>query len=99
MAIYNKFTGNTTDTELIVKNSGTSGNIRKILIACTHDTVDLIIDRLYLDDATNEYDIISNVKIPVGTTLVLEDNLSFSSSEFDLKITTTNSSNCSIIIK
>ncbi len=99
MAIYKNFTGNTTNTDLITKDGSKAGAISKISIACTHDSTDLIVDRLYIDDGSTEYDIIANVKIPVGVTLVLEDNLSFSSSVFGLKITTTNASNCSIIIK
>tara|TARA_R100000005_G_C4899825_1_gene142536 strand:- start:32 stop:340 length:309 start_codon:yes stop_codon:yes gene_type:complete len=102
MAVYKNFTGNTpgTDPSLISKGAlSSAGSISKISIACTHDSVDLIVDRLYIDNGTEEFDIIANVKVPVGTTLILKDVLSFDASIFDLKIKTTNSSNCSIIIK
>ena len=98
MAIYKKFTGDQ-DNEDLLKKHLNSGNISQIAIACIHDTVDLIVDRLYIDDGTTEYDIIANVRIPVGVTLVLDHDLSYSSKLFDLRITTTNSSNCTVIIK
>ena len=98
MAVYKNFTGDSGTVDLLKKHLN-SGNISQIAITCTHNTVDLIVDRLYIDDGTTEYDIIANVKIPVGATLVLDHNVSYSSKLFDLKITTTNASNCTIIIK
>jgi hypothetical protein len=97
MAIFKNFTGNTTNTKLIRKHIDKK-SVSKIQITCTHDTVDLIVDRLYLDNDTTEYDIIANVKIPVGASLVV-DLPPYGYKTFDLKLTTTNSSNCTIIIK
>jgi hypothetical protein len=97
MARYKNFTGNTTDTILLRKYVDKI-HVSRISIACKHDTVDLIVDRLYLDDGTTEYDIIANVKVPVGATLVLDNNITYDYKVFDLKITTTNASNCTIII-
>ena len=97
MAIFKKFTGNTTDTTIVRKNID-KRTVSRVYIACTHDTVDLIVDRLYVDDGTTEYDIIANVKIPVGAALDVPIP-AFSYRNQDLKITTTNSSNCTVIIK
>ena len=96
MAIYKNFTGNTTNT-ILVREHIDKITVSKVHIACTHDTVDLIVDRLYLDNETTEYDIIANVKIPVGATLVINIP-SYNYKVFNLKITTTNASNCTIII-
>ena len=96
MAKYKNFTGNTSNTVLLAKHINiVADNV--IRITCTHDSTDLIVDRLYLDDGTNEYDIIANVKVPVGTSLLL-DEIPFDYRLFDLKITTTNASNCTIMI-
>ena len=96
MAILKKITGNTTDT--IIARKHVDKKVIAIYIACTHDTVDLIVDRLYLDDGSNEYDIIANVKIPVGAALDTSIPL-YNHRIHDLKLTTTNSSNCTIIIR
>ncbi len=96
MAIYKNFTGNTTDTTLVRKHVDKL-TVSKVRVACTHDSTDLIVDRLYIDNGT-EYDIIANVKIPVGAALEVSVP-HYNYRTFDLKITTTNSSNCTIILK
>ena len=96
MAKYKNFTGNTSNTVLLAKHINIVA-VNVIRITCTHDSTDLIVDRLYLDDGTNEYDIIANVKVPVCTSLLL-DEIPFDYRLFDLKITTTNASNCTIMI-
>ena len=72
---------------VITKGSGVSGNIKKILIANenTSNAVDITVD---LHDGTNTYTIIKEVEIPVKTSLVLSDNISFDSNAFSLRITT-----------
>tara|TARA_B100000902_G_scaffold86292_1_gene90462 strand:+ start:167 stop:460 length:294 start_codon:yes stop_codon:yes gene_type:complete len=97
MAIIKKFTGNTTDTDIVRKHID-KRTVSKVYIACTHDTVDLIVDRLYLDNGTTEYDIIANVKVPVGAAVDIPIPM-FNYRVYDLKVTTTNSSNCTIIIR
>ena len=82
MAIYKNISSATTET-LIAKNGSVSGNISKINIA-NHDNSDLVIVKLYLYDGTNTYTITENT-IPPLVTLVLDDNLSFDKSIFDLK--------------
>lgn len=72
---------------VITKGSGVSGNIKKILIANenTSNAVDITVD---LNDGTNTFTIIKEVEIPVKTSLVLSDNVSFDSNVFSLRITT-----------
>ena len=89
MAILKKFTGNTTNTTIVRKYVDKRSGL-KVYISCTHDTVDLIVDRLYLDDGTTEYDIIANVKVPVGAAADIPIPM-FNYRVYDLKITTTNS--------
>tara|TARA_R110002020_G_C15883293_1_gene739320 strand:- start:69 stop:380 length:312 start_codon:yes stop_codon:yes gene_type:complete len=72
---------------VITKGSGVSGNIKKILIANenTSNAVDITVD---LYDGTSTFTIIKEVEIPVKTSLVLSDNVSFDSNVFSLRITT-----------
>tara|TARA_Y100000385_G_C12962569_1_gene580428 strand:- start:784 stop:1074 length:291 start_codon:yes stop_codon:yes gene_type:complete len=95
MAIYKNISSVTTET-LIAKNSSVSGNISKINIA-NHDNSDLVIVKLYLYDGTNTYTITENT-IPPLVTLVLDDNLSFDKSIFDLKIDTSTTAEITVII-
>ena len=95
MAIYKNISSATTET-LIAKNSSVSGNISKINIA-NHDNSDLVIVKLYLYDGTNTYTITENT-IPPLVTLVLDDNLSFDKSIFDLKIDTSTTAEITVII-
>ena len=96
MAIYKNISSATTET-LIAKNGSVSGNISKINIA-NHDNSDLVIVKLYLYDGTNTYTITENT-IPPLVTLVLDDNLSFDKSIFDLKIDTSTTAEITVIIK
>jgi len=96
MAILKQITGNLTDEVIARKYVDIS--VSKVRITCRHDSTALIVDRLYLDDGTTEYDIIANVTIPVGA--VLEVSVpAYNYKVHDLKITTTNSSNCTLIIR
>jgi|TARA_R100000664_G_scaffold22644_1_gene32129 hypothetical protein len=88
--IYKQIDNNTGSAEtvtLITKGSGTSGNIKKILIANenTSNAVNVTID---LNDGTNTFTIIKEVEIPVKSSLVLSDNIDFDSNIFNLRITT-----------
>ena len=98
MAKYKNFTGNTSNTVLLAKHINIVA-VNVIRITCTHDSTDLIVDILYLDDGTNEYDIIHDLKIPLGATLILDQKFNFNYEKFDLKIKTSGSSNCSILIE
>ena len=96
MAIYRNISSIATTT-LITKGKSISGNIRKITIA-NHDNSDLVIIKLYLYDGTNTYTI-TETTIPALTTLVLNDNLSFDSARYNLKIDTSTTAEITIIIK
>jgi len=99
MSIYKNYTSAATNENLIVKGANISGRISKILIANvnTSNAVNVTID---LNDGTNTYTIIKEVEIPVKSTLVLSDNLSFDSSIYNLRITTSGTSpNVTVIIK
>ena len=99
MAIHkNIVTGTTTD--LIARQGAVSGNIRNITIANVDGhTADNVC--VFLEDATtststnagnNKFYFIKDVDIPMGTTLVLNDNLSFDSTKYNLRIITQNAS-------
>jgi len=105
-----KFTGNTTDTDLLSTSSKITNDgsifVNQILITNTHDSNALTVDRLYIDDTDREYDIIANVKIPVGASLLLDDDIVSTGidfikqkSKFTLKLTTTGSADCALIIR
>ena len=72
--------------------------VKSITITCTHASNNLVIDRLYLDNGTNEFDILHDVKVPLGATLLLDEGFNYDFKNFDLKIETSGSSSCSIII-
>ena len=60
------------------------------MVANTSSTIEPIVI-LFIYDGTNTYTFI-RTSIPTGATLLLNDNLSFDSSLYDLKITTYHSS-------
>ena len=95
MAIYKNISSATTET-LITKGTG-KGAIRKITIS-NHDNTDSVIVKLYLYDGSNTYTITENT-IPALTTLVLEDNLSFDSKIYNLKIDTSTTAEITVIVK
>jgi|TARA_R100001443_G_scaffold98506_1_gene105531 hypothetical protein len=99
MAIYKNISSATTET-LITKGGITSGAISRITIA-NHDNSDLVIVKLYLHDGAGSPTIytITEVTIPPLATLVLDDNLSFDSSKYNLKIDTSTTAEITVIIK
>tara|TARA_R100000152_G_C6618607_1_gene70072 strand:+ start:248 stop:583 length:336 start_codon:yes stop_codon:yes gene_type:complete len=97
MAKYFKYTTDSADQVLIAKistrgsiASGTRvdnpGKINSILITNGHATQYNIVE-LYLDDDTAHYQIIKT-KIPAMTSLLLDRDLSYDGSKYDLKFTT-----------
>jgi hypothetical protein len=98
-AIYTNITTGTTTT-LIAKNSGVRGPIKKIMIANvdghTADNVCVFVEDTVASTSTdagnNKYHFIKDVDIPVGTTLVLDDNVDFSIGKYNLRIVTQNAS-------
>ena len=101
MAKIQNITTSPTETTLVARNGSVRGSrIRSIRIANFSDHADGATVNLFLEDASDvDFYIIKNVTIPKGVTLVLTDNISFNSSIYDLRLTTTGSANCDIIIK
>ena len=105
MAKYIKHNG--APAVLINKNeSQRTGNISKISICNENPSQhgDTLVT-IYLHDGNtaNDINIIKNLSLPPGVTLILEDNLSFNINIYSLKINTvhagTGSVSLSIIIK
>ena len=101
MAIYKNISASgTTHTTLITKDGIRGGAIKKVTIANTSSSIEPIII-LFIYDGTNTYTF-TRTSIPIGATLILNDNLAFDSSIYDLKITTYHGSgtvDLTIIIK
>ena len=85
--IYKRFAGAASNQALITKGAGISGNISKILIANEDSAITKV--TVDLHDGTNTFVIIKQIEIPVSSSLVLSDNISFDSDVFSLRITTT----------
>ena len=111
MAQYTNITTGTTTT-LIAKNGNDSSVINKITIANVDghqaDNVCLFLEDETASTSTDagnvKYYFVKDVDIPVGTTLVLEDNLGFDKNVYALRILTNSDSgggapSLSIIIK
>tara|TARA_B100000424_G_scaffold193682_1_gene151143 strand:+ start:428 stop:730 length:303 start_codon:yes stop_codon:yes gene_type:complete len=97
--IYKRFAGAASNQSLITKGSGVSGNIRKILIANEDSAITKV--TIDLHDGSTTFVIIKEVEIPVSSSLVLSDNVSFDSNIFSLRITTsgTGTPTVTVIIK
>ena len=99
MAQYTNITTGTTTT-LITKNGNDSSVINKITIANVDghqaDNVCLFLEDETASTSTNagnvKYYFFKDVDIPYGTSLVLEDNLSFNKREYHLRMVTQNAS-------
>ena len=105
MAKHINITTSPTTTTLVTKNGATGntfgGNINKITIANFSDHADGATVNLFLQNASAaDFYFIKNVVIPKGVTLVLNDNLSFDSSVYSLKLLNTGTSPAlTVIIK
>ena len=87
MAIYTAITSATTTT-LITKGANVTGRISKITI-CNNSTNPATSISVHLWTGSGGdpvHPFVHNVTIPSGATLVLEDNLSFDSSVYNLRI-------------
>jgi len=76
---------------LIGKGSLISGNISKIIISNNSDNPATIIIDLF-DGGSTVFYICKNVVIPKGVVLVLDNDLAFSSTRFNLRIYNTGTS-------
>jgi len=102
MAIYKNISavsgiGGGAAVTLITKAASRSGNINKVTIA-NHDDSDSVVIKLFITDGSSEF-VITETTIPPRVTLVLDDNLTFDSSIFDLKIATNSDAEITVIIK
>ena len=97
MAIYKNISSPTTTT-LITKDSGVGGGIQKITIAnkATATSNEILLE---LHDGSSTSHTILRTDMPPKTTLVLDDNLSFNSSVYNLRITTNSAADITVIIK
>ena len=80
-ALYKNITSGTVTT-LIEKGGVSNSDIYKIIISSSTST----------DAGNTKYYFIKDVDIPVGATLVLDDNLGFNKTTYNLRITTQNAS-------
>ena len=88
MALIYKAITSATTTTLITKNRNVNGDINKILICNNSDNAATGISVHLWSGVGGEpvHPFIHNVTIPSGTTLVLDDNLAFDGSKFNLRI-------------
>ena len=101
MAIYKAITSATTTT-LIAKDTHKSGAIKKITICNNSANAATGISVHFWNGVGGQpvHPIIHNVTIPSGATLVLEDNLSFNKSIYNLKVVNAGTSpDITVIIK
>ena len=101
MRIYTNVTSSPATTTLIAKSDKVVGRINKITIANFSDDANGATVNLFLQNAAAvDYYFCKNVNIPKGATLVLDDNLSFDGSVYDLKMYSTGTSPAlTVIIK
>ena len=101
MVLYKAITSATTTT-LITKNHKSNGEINKISICNNSDNAATSISVHLWSGVGGEpvHPFIHNVTIPSGATLILDDNLSFDGSKFNLRISNAGTSpDLTIIIK
>ena len=99
MAIYKEI-GSTGITTLITKNSTIVGSIRKITISNNSASNAAVVSLQLWDGTSVGHNIIGNLTIPAGVTLVLNDNLSFEVRDWNLRMEVSGTSPVlSIIIK
>jgi hypothetical protein len=87
-----------TTTTLITKGGGVNGSISKITIA-NHDDSDSNTVQLHLYDGSSVTYVIVETIIPARATLVLEDNVSFNSGLYNLRLVTSSTADTTVIIK
>jgi len=98
MAIYKNITSATTTT-LITKGGDVTKRVSKILISnnSSSDATGIVVN---LYDGTNVFYLIRDVVIPSKVSLVLEDNVSFDTKKFNLRISNAGTNpNLTVIIK
>ena len=90
MATYTNITTSPATTTLITRGGTVSGRVKKITIANFSDnTADATVNLFLNDGSATDLYFCKNVAIPKGVTLVLDDNISFDSSVYNLKMLST----------
>lgn len=90
MAIYKNITTSGSATTLIDSGRNYSGAISKISIS--NNSANAATIDIYYYDGTNVFYIVKDIVIPNGVALVLDDNVSFNSAKFKLRIYNTGAS-------
>lgn len=80
-----KYINTTVETTELIPKIKDRGSISNVSISNLVTTDQAEVD-LYLDDGTDQFYIVSRVKIPIGATLLLDSNLAFDSSIYSLNI-------------
>ena len=96
--VYKNITTETTTT-LMTKGSSNSGLVSKILISnnSSSDATGVCVD---LYDGTNVFYFIRDIVIPSKVSLVLEDNITFDTKKYNLRISNAGTNpNLTVIIK
>tara|TARA_R100000734_G_scaffold2379_1_gene2440 strand:- start:424 stop:738 length:315 start_codon:yes stop_codon:yes gene_type:complete len=89
--------GSGSPVTLITKGGNRSGIIRSITIA-NHDDTDSNVIKLFLTDDSSDFTIVETT-IPPRVSLFLDNDLSFDSSIYSLKIATSTTADTTVIIK
>tara|TARA_R100001129_G_scaffold105607_1_gene72205 strand:- start:209 stop:505 length:297 start_codon:yes stop_codon:yes gene_type:complete len=98
MAIYKNITTETTTT-LMTKGGDVTKRVSKILIS-NNSSSDATGITVNLYDGTNVFYLIRDIVIPSKVSLVLEDNVSFDTKKFNLRISNAGTNpNLTVIIK
>ena len=96
-AIHKNISGDVTNSVLV--RSGVDFKISEISIVNTHGSNNCIVS-LFINDGSTDFYIIKNLRLPIGTTLVLDnENVNVNCRLNSIKLTTTGSSSLTIIIK
>jgi hypothetical protein len=77
---------------------GNPGSISKVMIT-NHDDSDTNIIQLHLFDGSSTTYVINETSIPPRATLVLDDNLAYDGTAYNLRIITSSDAELTIIIK
>ena len=75
------------------------GNIESLTITNTHNSATEIVELNLFDGGSTTYILYNKIDIPPKTSLVLTDNLHFDIGAYSLRITTTGTASCTVIIK
>jgi len=99
--LYTKITGDVTNQVLITKGGDWSGDMKYIAVINSHASNALTVSMDLYDGSAVVADLISSIKIPAGAALNMTDtpHMKFNSKKYNLRVTTTGSANCTIIIK